>query len=177
MSKITAKKIKYCGTQQYINPNTGEIEEFNVTNIEQRDFNFTKVFMENFLADLDTLGNKKLKVAIYICQNITREGYFIGTIQQIQKRTGFGYNTIQKTLKLLQECNFIMSATGTGAYLINADHLFKGSHKNRMNILKKYHDLENDEVRALTNEQKIANLEKSISKMKQQIDMLKNKEE
>ena len=176
MSKITAKKVKYCGTQQYVNPNTGEIEEFDVTKIEQRDFNFTKVFMENFLADLDSLGNKKLKVAIYICQNITREGYFIGTIRTIAKKTGFSYKTIQKTLNLLLECNFLKRVE-IGVYLVNADHLFKGSHKNRMNILKKYHDLENDEVRALTNEQKIKNLEKSISKMKQQIDMLKNKEE
>ena len=177
MPKCTSKLVKYCGTQQYINPNTGEIEEFDVTKIEQRDFNFTKVFMENFLADLDSLGNKKLKVAIYICQNITREGYFIGTIAQIMKNTGYGYNTVQSTLNLLQECNFFKKLRGYGTYLINADHLFKGSHKNRMNILKKYHDLENDEVRALTNEQKLRNLEKSKAKIQQQIDMLKNKEE
>ena len=176
MSKITAKKIKYCGTQQYVNPNTGEIEEFQVTNIEQRDFNFTKVFMENFLADLDSLGNKKLKVAIYICHNITREGYFIGTVRNIAKNLGYSTMTVHTTINLLLQCNFIKRAS-IGVYLVNADHLFKGSHKNRMNILKKYHDLENEEVRALTNEQKIANFENSIAKMKQQIDMLKNKEE
>ena len=176
MPKCTSKLVKYCGTQQYINPNTGEIEEFDVTKIEQRDFNFTKVFMENFLVDLDSLGNKKLKVAIYICNNISREGYFIGTVRNIAKNIGYSKDTVHKTINSLLECNF-MKRAGIGVYLVNADHLFKGSHKNRMNILKKYHDLENDEVRALTNEQKLKNLEKSKTKIQQQIDMLKNKEE
>ena len=176
MSKCTSKLVKYCGTQQYVNPNTGEIEEFDVTKIEQRDFNFTKVFMENFLADLDSLGNKKLKVAIYICQNITREGYFIGTVRNVAKKLGYSIMTVHTTINLLLECNFIKRA-GIGVYLVNADHLFKGSHKNRINILKKYHDLENDEVRALTNEQKIKNLRKTQQKIQQQIAMLKNKEE
>ena len=175
MPKCTSKLVKYCGTQQYINPNTGEIEEFNVTNIEQRDFNFTKVFMENFLSDLDSLGNKKLKVAIYICQNITREGYFIGTVRNVAKNLGYSIKTVHTTINLLLECNFIKRA-GIGVYLVNADHLFKGSHKNRMNILKKYHDLENDQVRALTNEQKLRNLRKTQQKIQQQIEILEKEE-
>ena len=135
--KTTCKKIKYVGTEEWINANTGEIQEFEVTQVSERDFNFTKVFMQNFLADLDALGNKKLKIAIYICENIDRDGYLIGTIRQIADATGTSYLTVQKTMKILVECNFIRRVNN-GAYIVNADHLFKGTHTHRMNVLKRY---------------------------------------
>ena len=138
-TKTTSKKVQYCGTQTWINKDTGECEEFEVTKIQERDFNFTKVFMENFLMDLDSLGNKKLKVAIHICENINKEGYFIGTISQICKKTGFSDKTVRTTIKSLIDCKFMKRVT-PGCYLINADHLFKGSHSQRMNVLKQYYN-------------------------------------
>jgi hypothetical protein len=36
----TTKKVKVIGTQQYINSNTGETEDFSVVSVEERDFNF-----------------------------------------------------------------------------------------------------------------------------------------
>ncbi|WP_430060100.1 replication/maintenance protein RepL, partial [Priestia aryabhattai] len=41
----TRKKIKFSGTQKYINQDTGEIVEMNVTEIEERDANFHKVWL------------------------------------------------------------------------------------------------------------------------------------
>ena len=34
---VTGKKVKVIGTEEYINTNTGEIEEMQVTTIEERD--------------------------------------------------------------------------------------------------------------------------------------------
>lgn len=140
-AKCTSKKVKYAGTEEWINRETGEVQEFEVTNIEERDFNFTKVFMQNFLLDLEALGNKKLKVAIYICENIDRDGYFIGTIDKICKDTGFSYKTVRLTISTLIEADF-MKRISPGAYIINANHLFKGSDKHRMNVLKRYREVE-----------------------------------
>ena len=142
-ANCTSKKIKYAGTEEWINKETGEVQKFEVTNIEERDFNFTKVFMQNFLMDLDALGNKKFKIAIYICENIDRDGYFIGTIKQICKATECSYQTVQQTLSILIECNF-MKRISPGAYIINANHLFKGSHTHRMNVLKRYTEVDAD---------------------------------
>ena len=39
----TSKKVKFLGTQSFINAATGEIVEMSVTDIEERDFNFVAV--------------------------------------------------------------------------------------------------------------------------------------
>ena len=140
-AKCTSKKVKYAGTEEWINKETGEVQEFEVTNIEERDFNFTKVFMQNFLLDLEALGNKKLKVAIYICEHIDRDGYFHGTIKQICDALHYSKETVNQTLKILIEADF-MKRISPGAYIINANHLFKGSHKHRMNVLKRYREVD-----------------------------------
>ena len=59
MSVTTTKKVKVIGRQDYINVETGELESFDVTRIEDRDFNFTKVWMRNFISALDIVGNQK----------------------------------------------------------------------------------------------------------------------
>ena len=59
--QTTEKKVKVIGTQLYINATTGELEEMQVTSIENRDFNFTKVWMKNFIATLELVGNQKSK--------------------------------------------------------------------------------------------------------------------
>lgn len=142
-AKTTEKKVKYVGTETYINAKTGEIEEFEVTNIEQRDFNFTKVWMHNVLADLDELGNKKIKTAIYVCENIDRDGYFLGTMKDVATKLEFSYMTVFTTFKILQDCNF-MKKIYDGCYQINADHIHKGTHNHRMSIIKRYTSIEDD---------------------------------
>ena len=42
-TRRTTKKVKVVGQVEYLNTNTGELETMNVTTVEERDFNFTKV--------------------------------------------------------------------------------------------------------------------------------------
>ena len=41
MDQTTTKRVKVVGTEEYINTRTGELEQMQVTSIEDRDFNFT----------------------------------------------------------------------------------------------------------------------------------------
>ena len=43
MEQTTTKRVKVVGTEEYINTRTGELEQMQVTSIEDRDFNFTKM--------------------------------------------------------------------------------------------------------------------------------------
>ena len=53
------KKVKFSGTQKFIKQDTGEIVEMNVTEIEERDANFHKVWLGHVIQSLDLIGNKK----------------------------------------------------------------------------------------------------------------------
>lgn len=169
--KITSKKVKVIGTQQYINANTGEIEEMQVTSLQDRDFNFTKVWLNSILQTLDMLGNQKTKVAYHIIDNLNKENQYIGTQRQIAERTGISVKTVSVTVKALLNADFLR-IVNSGVYCVNPDVLFKGSRSARLNVLQQYNTTEQSQI---SDEEKIANLEKTIATAQKEIQKLKYK--
>lgn len=168
---ITSKKVKVVGTQQYINANTGEVEDFQVTSLQDRDFNFTKVWLNSILQALDMLGNKKSKVAYHIIDNLNKENQYIGTQRQIAERTKTGLNTVNVTMHALLKADFLRTLSN-GVYCINPDILFKGGRTSRLNVLQQYNNAEQPKI---SDEEKIANLEKVIATAQKEIQKLKYK--
>lgn len=62
--KTTRKKVKFLGTKEFIDKETGEIHKMQVTDIEERDANFHKIWLGHMLESLDMIGNQKIRVAI-----------------------------------------------------------------------------------------------------------------
>src|SRR5699024_11795486 len=69
----TRKKVKFLGTKEFIDASTGEKETMQVTNIEERDANFHKIWLGHMLESLDMIGNQKIRVAMFIMENINKE--------------------------------------------------------------------------------------------------------
>lgn len=136
-TKRTAKKVKVVGTQTYINENTGELIEMEVITVEDRDFNFHKLWLSHILQSLDIIGNKKTKLAFWILDNLTSENLFIMTQRDIREKTGISLQVINETMRALVENNFLQKVHN-GVYRVNPDMIFKGSRKNRMNVLLEY---------------------------------------
>lgn len=136
-SKVTKKKVKIVGTQQYVNQNTGEIEDFQVISMEDRDFNFDKIWFAHIVEALDMIGNKKMKVLQYIIENKTRDNLFIMTQRKMSEELDISIKTVSVTMKALQDADFIHQIQ-SGTYRINPDKVFKGSHNARMNVLLQY---------------------------------------
>lgn len=171
MEQATKKKIKCIGTEQYINARTGEIEEMQVTSIEDRDFNFYKIWMRNFIATLDIVGNQKTKLCFWLIDHLDRDNKLIGTYRTIADKSGVGLDTVRITMKILLDADF-MRKQQNGVYIVNPDVLYKGSRSGRMNVLNQY----NIAARAeLTDEEKLSNLMDSITKLLQQAEVLKEK--
>lgn len=158
----TSKKIKYIGTEQFINARTGEIEDFCVTSVEERDFNFTKVWMKNFLTTLELVGNAKTKVAYWIVDNINRENMLPYTYRQIAEATGVSLDTISKTMSILIDANFLKKLN-QGCYIINPDIVFKGTRCSRLNALTQYQSTEKRQELSL--EEQLSNVLKTIDKL------------
>ena len=118
----TQRKTKVVGTQQYINADTGELQEMQVTTVEERDFNFHKVWMKNFINTLEIVGNQKTKLCFWIIDNLNKENQLCKTYRQIAKETNMSLDTVRVTMKLLLEADFLRRVN-MGCYVVNPDIL------------------------------------------------------
>ena len=137
----TTKKVKVIGREQRINPYTGEMEDFEVVSVEDRDFNFHKVWLESIISSMDLLGNQKIRLAFWIIAHLNKENQIVMTQRQISEQSGISLKTVSVTMKTLLESNFLRKING-GAYCVNPDVLFKGTRNGRMNVLIQYNSLE-----------------------------------
>ena len=103
----TTKKVKVIGTRKYINQDSGEIEDFQVVNIDERDFNFHKIWLNHIINSLDLIGNQKTRLAFWIVDNLDKENKLTMTYRQISEKSGISYQTVSRTMKSLIESNFL----------------------------------------------------------------------
>lgn len=133
----TRKKVKVIGTENYIKQDTVEIKEMQVINVEERDFNFHKVWLSHIINSIDLIGNQKTKLAFWIIENLNKENQLIMTQRKIAEKTGMSIQTVSLTIKALIESNFLVKIN-SGAYRVNPNVLFKGGKTDRLNVLIEY---------------------------------------
>lgn len=169
--QTTSKKLKYSGTEKFINVETGELEIMHVNSIEERDFNFTKVWMRNFITTLDIVGNQKTRLCFWIIDNLNKDNQLTETLRSIVEKTGISLETVRITLKILMDADFLRKIRH-GLYIVNPDMVFKGTHNARLNILNQY---TNAERIRMTDEERLESLMKSIYTLERQADSLRSK--
>lgn len=135
--KATSTKITKVGKAKYINELTGELEEFNVIEEADQDFNFDKIWLGHLLNSLDLIGNKKIKVLNWLLKNKDANNQIVGTQRFISEEAGVSLPIVNQTLKTLISVN-ALKLKQTGVYILNPELMFKGGHSKRMNILLKY---------------------------------------
>lgn len=133
----TKKNQTVIGKQEYINPETGELELFNVVSQKSGDFNFEKIWIGHLLEALNVLGNKKVLVLQWMLKNKDNKNQIIGTHRGIAEDCKVSLPVVTETFKLLMEINAIKKVQN-GVYLLNPEIVFKGSGEQRMNILLRY---------------------------------------
>jgi len=134
-----SKKTKLVGVQEYINPSTGEIVPMQVVSVEDRDFDFHKLWLKNLVNSLDFMTNQKLKLTFWIIEHIDRENRLIMTQRKIIEETGISLRTVANTMKALQESDppFLIKIS-SGVYQVNPKIIWKGSHGKRMGVIYDY---------------------------------------
>jgi len=137
--KVTHKRQKIVGSQTFVDSITGEIVPMQIVEVEDRDFNFHKVWLQHLISSLDEITNKKMELAFWILDNLDRENKLVMTQRAIAEKSGLSLDTVSKTLKALQNGNppFLVKIN-SGAYMVNPDIIWKGSHQNRMGIVFNY---------------------------------------
>lgn len=137
---ITNKKTKFVKTQVLYDENNEPIP-FQVVSVEDRDFNFHKVWLQHLIDSLDGISNQRLKLAFWIIENLTNDNLLIMTQRTISKKSGMSLNTVIRTMKALQSGDppFLIKIN-SGAYQVNPDVIWKGSHSNRMGVVFDYNE-------------------------------------
>ena len=169
MDQTTTKRVEVVGTEEYINTRTGELEQMQVTSIEDRDFNFTKMWMKNFISTLDIVGNQKTRLCFWIIDHVDKENRLIGTYRTIASQSGMSLDTVRITMKLLMDADFMRKAQN-GVYVINPNLVFKGTRNARMNVLNQFTSAE---YVPLSDEERLDNLMASIAALTHRADELR----
>lgn len=170
---MRTKKVKIIGTQDYININTGELIQMQVQTIEERDFNFSKVWMKDFLMKLEIIGNAKTHIAFWIIDHIDKENQLTFTYRQIAEKTKTSSKTVTRTMQILIEANFLKQKN-QGCYILNPNIVFKGTQKARLNVLTHYQGIEQPEENQ-SEEEQLKSLLKSIETLTKKANQLSEK--
>ena len=144
--KTTRKKVKIINTETYIRQSDGTIEDMQVISIEERDFNFHKIWLEHILSSIDIIGNQKTKLAFWIMNNLDKENRLIMTQRTIAEKTGMSTKTVTETLKALISSNFLQKVQ-SGVYRVNPDIVFKGGKNDRINVLLQYRETDETQIK------------------------------
>jgi DNA-binding transcriptional regulator YhcF (GntR family) len=140
----TSKKIRVIGTKQFIDAETGELEDMNVISQEEQDFNFDKFWLTQILFAIDEFGSQKMKLLMHLISTRDRgNNTVLKTVRELEDETGINKNTINTTLKILEKNKIIRRKIGV--IFISPEVIFKGGHNKRMNILIQYRAVNQNE--------------------------------
>ena len=138
-TKKCNKKQIYGGQKNLVDPETGEVIPCQIQRVEERDFNFHKLWFEHFVQSIDSITNKKLQLAFWIIKHLNRDNQLIATQRKISDETGMALDTVARTLKALQSGNpAFLVKINAGAYMVNPDIIYKGSYTSRMAVMFDY---------------------------------------
>ena len=96
----TTKKQRFVGYKELVDPETGEKYPMQMNVLEDRDFNFHKVWLQHLVNSLDSISNQKLRLAFWIIDNLDKENQLIMTQRAIAEATGMSTKTVN-TLSLI----------------------------------------------------------------------------
>lgn len=137
----TTKKQKFVGSKEFVDVSTGEVVPMQMVEVEDRDFNFHKVWLQNLITSLDGISCQRLKFAFWVLDNLDSENKLVMTQRAMATKSGISIDTVKKTMKLLQNGNpAFLQKINSGAYRVNPNVIWKGSYNKRMGICFEYGD-------------------------------------
>lgn len=120
---------------------TGEVME--VDQITKRTLGqkqFWKIYLMDFLQVLGGFEYKQLDVLIYILEHTeAANNTFLGTYRALEKNVGVCYDTVRRTMILLQEKGFLKKISN-GVYQVSPTIMMKGSEHKKQLLLNYYND-------------------------------------
>lgn len=135
----TVKKQKVIGIENYVNSETGEVVPMQVVSVEERDFNFHKMWLRNFILATSEITNAKMELVFWLIDQVNSDNQIILTQREIAEKANVSLSTVSRTMQILSSSTPpFLQMINSGAYQINPDIIWKGSHGSRMGQIFQY---------------------------------------
>jgi len=148
-SPIKVKQNEIVGTKQMLDPETGELVDYTVIKkLVGKDFNFHKVWLQDLLNILETMGNKKIQILSHLLSIMrTSDNSINFTMRSLAKDVSCSVQTCQTTINQLIDSNIIKRDKRIRSlYLFNPDIVAKGTSSKRQNMLIEYINEDNTPI-------------------------------
>lgn len=125
---------------------TGELIEVDqITKRALGQKQFWKIYLMDFLQVLGGFEYKQLDVLIYILEHTeAANNTFIGTYRSLEKSVGVSYDTVRRTITLLQGKGFLKKVSN-GVYQVSPTIIMKGTEHKKQLLLNYYDDKDGEE--------------------------------
>lgn len=133
----TSKVQKIVEEKRYIDVETGEEIVVPVLTMKEGDANFQKIFLGHILEAINSIGNQKVKVLMWMIQVRDTENRIFATQRSIAEETGCAKQTVTTLLASLTK-HGIIKQLSPGVYQLSPDAIWKGGHGKRMRVLLDY---------------------------------------
>ena len=122
--------------KRLVDQDTGEVIEVDqITKRALGQKQFWKIYLMDFLQVLGGFEYKQLDVLIYILEHTeAANNTFIGTYRSLEKNVGVSYDTVRRTITLLQGKGFLKKVSN-GVYQVSPTIMMKGSEHKKSLLL------------------------------------------
>lgn len=132
---------------QQINPETGEIigdvKTVDVVVREVSRAGFSITYLATIINMIDNIGNKKMQVVKYILQKMDSNNKLSETVREIATGSGCSLQTVNDTLKVLENCGIIARKTGT--VMLSPKLIHKGNSARERFLMTKFYEIKQSE--------------------------------
>lgn len=135
----TSKIQKLVDYKRYVDSETGEVVEIPVVSMQEKDCNFQKIWLGHILDAINSIGNQKIKILMWMIENRDSENRVFGSHRSIAEDTKCAKQTVSSVMASLVKHNAIKNI-GVGIYQLNPDLIWKGAHGKRNRVLLDYGD-------------------------------------
>ncbi|RBM04581.1 hypothetical protein NJLHNGOC_15200 [Novacetimonas cocois] len=127
----------FSGQRRLLDAETGEIIDAQVVTKTVGDAGFHKIWLAEILELVDEVGNAKMKILMWLLSKADHQNQVVATHQEIADATDTSPKTVQRLMRSLKNAMVIVEVRRTH-WRLNPDVIFKGDHRQRMNVLVKY---------------------------------------
>lgn len=139
----------YLETDENGNPLTGEVKKVDVVIREVPRTGFSITYLSAIVQMIDSIGNKKLQVVKYILQKMDSNNKLVETVREIAKGCNCAIQTVNDTLKLLENVGII--ARKTGCVMLSPKLIHKGNAQKERILMTKFLEIKDGSADEISN--------------------------
>lgn len=120
-----------------------EIKKVDVVIKEVPRVGFAITYLSTVIQMIESIGNKKMQVVKYILGKMDSNNKLVETVREISKGSNCSLQTVNDTLKILENCGII--ARKTGCVMLSPKLVHKGNAQRERYLMTKFFEIQDAE--------------------------------